>query len=216
MSTQILLADDHTVLCDGLRSRFEKERDMEVIGEARDGRETLEVVRKLVPDVVIMDIGMPNLNGIDATRQIVRQFPEVRVIALTMYSNKRFVIRMLKAGALGYILKESPFEELIKGVRTVLAGETFLSPKKVTNIVAEWVRDPHSPESLIDTLTHREREVFQLLCEGRNRKQIALELHVTRKAIDKNINKIKKELKADSIVDLIIIALQEGFISLDR
>lgn len=217
MSIRILLADDQGIVRQGLRSLLEKEADMEVVGEAEDGHKALELVQELVPDVVIMDITMPSLNGVEATRQIVHKFPKVKVIALSIHSNRQFVISMLKAGASGYMLKECLFDELVEAVRDVSRGGSYLSPRKVASAVTNWVKRPQERlESLIDTLTDREHEVFQLVCEGKNRKQIALELHVTRKAIDGNINNIKKKLKADSMVDLIIIGLQEKVISLNR
>jgi len=215
MSIKILLADDHPILREGVRSVLKKESDIEVAGVAEDGRKALELVREILPDIIVMDITMPNLNGIDATHQIARDFPKVKVIALSMHSSRQFIINMLKAGATGYILKECTPEEIVKAIRAVFAGEVYLAPLKVVSIVAEWAKDPQKSESLLDILTDREREVFQLTVEGKNPKQIGLELHITRGAADAVVRKIKNKLKADSTAKLVIIALQEGIISLD-
>jgi len=215
MSTRILLADDHTLLRGLLRSELESQSDVEVVGEAEDGRKTLQLVRELVPDVVLMDITMPNLNGMDATRQIVRELPAVKVIALSMHQNRKFVINMLNAGASGYLLKNCTSQELVEAIRTVAGGGAYLAPKKVVKEVTDWIQDPEKPESLLDTLKDREREVFQLLVEGKNTKEIAIVLHLTDKAIQAIRHKIMEKLKAHSIVDLVLIALREGIISIE-
>ena len=215
MSTRILLADDHTLLRGLLCSELESHSDMEVVGEAEDGRKTLQLVRELVPDIVLMDIAMPNLNGMDATRQIVRELPAVKVIALSMHHNRKFVINMLNAGASGYLLKDCTSQELVEAIRTVAGGGAYLAPKKVVKEVTDWIQDPQKPESLLDTLKDREREVFQLLVEGNNTKEIAIVLHLTDKAIQAIRHKIMVKLNAHSIVDLVLIALREGIISIE-
>src|SRR4030043_668230 len=140
MSTRILLADDHGITRQGLRSLLEKESDIEVVGEADNGREVIDLVRKLAPDMVIMDITMPNLNGVDATRYIIRDFPQVKVIALSIHSNRAFVVDMLKAGASGYVLKECTFDELVEAIRTVTDGGVYLSPKVAGVVVSDYVQ----------------------------------------------------------------------------
>ena len=213
MNIKILLADDHQMVREGLRSLLEKESDFQVIGEAEEGRQAVHLVRKLQPDVVVMDITMPNLNGVEATRQIVSEYPDIKIIALSMHFSRIFVLNMLKAGALGYILKGDSSEELIEGVRTVSAGGAYFSPK-AAKTVTEVLANP-LPDSPLDILKPREREVFQLICEGKNTKQMALELHVSIKTIEASRRKIIEKLDAKSIPELVIIAIENGVISLD-
>jgi DNA-binding NarL/FixJ family response regulator len=214
MSTRILIADDHQMVREGIRSLLEKGNDFEVVGEAEEGRQAVDLVQKLKPDVVIMDITMPNLNGIDATRQIVNENPQTRVVSLSMHFSKIFVVNMLKAGALGYILKGDSSEELIEGIRTVAEGGAYFSPK-VAKTVTEVLANP-IPDSPLDVLSPREREVLQLICEGKNTKQIALVLHVSTKTIEANRRKIMEKLDAHSIPELVIIAIENGVISLEK
>ena len=216
MSVRILLADDHTMMRQGLRSLLEKEPDMEVVGEAENGRKAIELVRELLPDVIVMDITMPNLNGADATHRIVHEFPKVRVIALSIHSDRAFVAGMLKAGASGYVLKECPFDELLEAIRMVAAGGKHLSPKVAGVVVSDYVkRLSASAKSPLETLTNREREILQLIGEGKNTKQIALELHVSTKTIEANRRKIMEKLDAHSIVELVKIAVLGGLASLE-
>lgn len=216
MSIRILLADDHEIVRQGLRSLLEKELDIEVVSEADDGRKALGLVRELLPDVIVMDIAMPNLNGADATRRIVREFPKVKVIALSMHSNRAFVADMLKAGASGYVLKECSVDELIEAIRAVAAGDKYLSSKVAGVVVSDYVkRLSGSAESPLETLTDREREVLQLVSEGKNTKHIALQLHVSTKTIEANRRNIMEKLDAHSIAELVKIAILGGLTSLE-
>ena len=217
MSTRVLLVDDHAVVRQGLRSLIERQPDMEVVGEAADGREAVDLVRELLPDIVITDITMPNLNGVDATRCIVREFGKVKVLALSVHSNRAFVADMLKAGASGYVLKESSFDELIEAVRVVVDGSIYLSPKVAGVVVSDYVeRLSQTPVSPLDALTEREREVLQLIGEGKNTKQIALQLHVSAKTVEGNRRKIMEKLDAHSVADLVKISILGGLASLER
>jgi DNA-binding NarL/FixJ family response regulator len=217
MGTRIILVDDHAVMREGLRSLIENQPDMEVIGEAEDGRKAVELVRELQPDVVITDITMPNLNGVDAARQIVREFPKVKVLALSIHSNRAFVADMLKAGASGYVLKESTFDNLVEAIQIVVSGAVYLGPKVAGVVVSDYVnRLSRTAESPLETLTQREREVLQLVGEGRNTKQVALALHVSSKTVEANRRKIMEKLDAHSVADLVKIAILGGLASLER
>lgn len=216
MSVRILLADDHAIVRQGLRSLLEKEPDMEVVGEAEDGRVALNLVRERAPDIVIMDITMPNLNGVDATHEIVSEFPKVKVIALSIHSHKRFVADMLKAGVFGYILKECLFDEFVQAIRTVAGGGTYLSPRITGVVVEDYVeRLSTVAESQLDKLTVREREVLQLLAEGKSTKQVALELHVSTKTVEATRRKIMEKLDIHSVAELTKYAVREGLTSLE-
>ena len=216
MNLKILLADDHAILRQGLRALLEKQEDMEVVGEAGDGREALELIRELVPDIVIMDVTMPNLNGIDATEQIVGRFPEVKVIALSIHSHGHFIIDMLKAGASGYLLKESLFDEFVEAIRMVAAGRVYLSPRITGIVVEDYVKKLSvTPETSLAGLTEREREVLQLLAEGKSTKQIALELHLSAKAIESRRHQIMKKLDIHSVAELTKYAIREGLTTLE-
>lgn len=216
MSTKILLADDHAIVRQGLRSLLEKESDIEVIGEAKDGRKAMQLVRQLAPDIVVMDITMPNLNGIDATHESVSEFPRIKVIALSIHSHKRFITGMLKAGASGYILKECLFDEFVQAILTVIGGGTYLSPRITGVVVGDYVEHLTTTTDLsLAKLTDREHEVLQLLAEGKSTKQIALELHVSTKAIEANRRHIMEKLDIHSIAELTKYAVREGLTSLE-
>jgi DNA-binding NarL/FixJ family response regulator len=216
MSIGILLVDDHAIIRQGLRSLLEKQPDLEVVAEAEDGRKAIELVRELLPDIVIMDVTMPSLNGIEATRQICSAFPEVRVIALSIHSNRRFIGDMLQAGAAGYILKDSLFEELIRAIKAVTAGGRYLSPKITGVVVDDYIKHlSTSADSPLASLTSREREVLQLVAEGRSTKQVALELHVSTKTIEANRRQIMEKLDLHSVAELTKYAIREGLTSLE-
>ena len=176
----------------------------------------MQLVRELTPDIVVMDVTMPNLNGVDATRRIVDEFPAVKVIALSIHSNRRFVSDMLKAGASGYIVKECLFDELVQAIRVVAGGGAYLSPKITGTVVDDYVKElSDTPPSRSAVLTHREREVLQLLAEGRSTKQIALELHVSNKTIEASRRRVMEKLDVYSVAELTKYAIREGLTSLE-
>jgi len=187
---------------------------MEVIGQAEDGHTTVELARELTPDVVVMDISMPDLNGIEATREIRREAPDVKVVALSMHSAKRYVTEMFKAGAVGYLLKDCDFDELARAIRTVAEGKTYVSPS-ISNVVVEDL--VHGEEKLDATafsvLTQREREVLQLLAEGKTTKQIALRLHISPKTVEAHRLRVMNKLDIDNVALLTKYAIQEGLTS---
>ena len=216
MNTKILLADDHKIIRDGLRALLEKEPDMEVVGEAQDGITTVRLAKKFLPNIVIMDIGMPDMNGIDATRQIISETQGVKVIALSMHSDRRFVLQMLKAGASGYLLKDSAFEELASAIKTVMAGQPYLSPKITDVVIKEYIVSlPKNEESVFTKITTREREVLQLLAEGKATKQIAAFLNVSVKTIETHRQQIMEKLDIHSVAELTKYAIREGLTSLE-
>ena len=180
MGTRVLLADDHNMIRQGLRALIEKEDGMSVIAEAEDGRKAVELTRDLAPTVVVMDVGMPNMNGIEATRRIVSEFPGVRVLALSMHSDKRFVKEMFSAGASGYLIKDSAFGELALAIRTLADNRTYLSPGVTDVVIQDFVDSrPEADVSVFSLLTARQREVLQLTAEGQTTRSIAAQLKVS-------------------------------------
>jgi DNA-binding NarL/FixJ family response regulator len=216
MSVKILLADDHAIIRQGLRSLLEKQPDIEVVGEAEDGQKAIELIRELKPDIAIMDISMPNLNGICATSRIVAESSGTKVIALSIHSSRRFVTEMLKAGASGYILKECLFDELINAIRNVLSGKIYLSSRITGVVVEDYVKRLSKPFlSEEPALTEREQEVLQLLAEGKSTKQVALQLYVSAKTIESNRRNIMDKLGIHSVAELTKYAIREGLTPLE-
>ncbi len=214
MPTRIILADDHSIMRAGLAKILKDEEDIEVIAQTEDGQETVEKVRELLPDIVIMDIRMPNLNGIEATRQIVKDHPKVKIIALSMHSGKKFVVEMLKAGACGYLLKDCAADELTTAIRSVIENNNYLSPAITDVVIDDYVKGDSRPgESAFSVLTQREREVLQLLSEGNTTKQIALQLYISPKTVEAHRLRIMKKLDIDNIAKLTKYAIQEGLTS---
>jgi DNA-binding NarL/FixJ family response regulator len=215
MSIKILLADDHQIMRDGLRSLIEQQGGMEVVAEAENGRAAVKLTRKFRPDVIVMDINMPDLNGIDATRQIVAEFPGTKVIAFSMYTDHQFVAGALKAGVSGYLQKDSAFEELERAIRTVISNQTYLSPKITGEVVGGYVEKLVAEESAGPaSLTDREREVIQLYAEGHTTKQIADRLNLSVKTIETHRRHIMEKLNVTSIAELTKFAIREGLTTL--
>ena len=211
MSIRIILADDHAIVRSGLARLLQQQEGVEIVGQADNGTSAVALARKLLPDIVIMDIGMPDLNGIEATRQIVKESPQVKVIGLSMHSSKRYIREMFKAGASGYLLKNCPFEELTEAVKVVLAGKSHISPSISTAIIGDYVSGAvDDKSSVFSILTEREREVLQLLAEGKTTKQIAECLHISPKTVEAHRLKIMSKLNIDNIAQLTKYAIQEG------
>jgi len=215
MCLRIILADDHNIMREGLCCLLKKQLGVEVVAEADNGRKTVRLCRELKPDVVVIDIAMPDLNGIEATRVIVTELPGIKVIALSMYSEKKFVREMLSAGASGYLLKDSAFEELSKALDSVGNNHTYLSPGIASAVVDDYL--DHIENDLIPAspvLTQREREVLQLIAEGKTTKQIASSLYVSEKTVAAHRKHITDKLSLNSTAELTKYAIREGLTSL--
>ena len=214
MKTKILLVDDHKILRDGLCSLLKETPDMDVVGEAADGRTAIRLVHDLSPDVVIMDISMPDLNGIDATRRINADYPDVKIVALSMHHDKHFVSEIFKAGASGYLVKDSAFDELENAIRIVVDGKTYMNPQ-VANLVIESLVSQSSPScrQSLSLLTEREREVLQLISEGRSTKQVAADLNVSAKTVESHRRQVMGKLNIRNVAELTKYAIREGLTS---
>lgn len=210
----VLLADDHVMLRQGLKALIEAQAGLSVVAEAGDGLQAVELTARLQPDVVIMDVHMPNLNGMDATQRITALGLRTRVIALSMYPKKRFITEMLKAGARGYILKDCAFDELIQAIREVLQGKLYLSREISETVLQDYVSGLGERQSLAAVLSSREREIVQRLAEGQSSKQIAAELHLSPKTVDVHRHRIMQKLQLNSLADLVKYALSEGLTSI--
>ena len=216
MPIKILLVDDHKMMRDGLRVLLEKQPELEVTGEAENGRTAVCLARELGADMVIMDIGMPDLNGIDATREIVATVPGVKVIGLSMHADKVFVGEMFRAGASAYLLKHCAFEELAQAIRVVSSGRFYLSPQLAGPMIKDYVRQLSTDKpSVFAMLTVREREVLQLLAEGKSTRQIGACLNISLKTVETRRQQIMAKLNLDNMADLIKYAIREGLTSLD-
>jgi len=216
--SRILLADDHRILREGLRSLLAQQPDMLVVGEAADGDQAVALARQLRPDLVIMDVVMSGLDGVEATRRIRAEIRGTKVIALSMHADRRFVSEMLRAGALGYLVKDTAFEELHQAVRTVMDGRPYLSAVIAGSIVEDFVRQTSAPGSLpaspLAVLTTRELEVLRLLADGKRVKEIAHLLTISVKTVESHRQNIMDKLEIHSTVELTRYALREGLTSI--
>ena len=208
MSIKILLADDHRIMREGLRSLIENEPDMEVVAEAADGRATVRLAEEVSPDVAVVDITMPELNGIEASSQIVARAPDTKVLALSMHSDEHFVTGMLRAGASGYLLKDCAAEELCRAIRAIVANETHLSPKVASIVIEDYRRQlSDSRPAKGKQLTSREREVLQLVAEGDTSKRIAGQLYVSQKTVEAHRQHIMAKLDINTVAGLTMLVL---------
>ena len=213
--TTILLADDHTVIRSGLRMVLEKQSDFQVVGEAGDGRQAVKMAQELRPDVVVMDIAMPNLNGIDAAKQIVNQDAHVAVVILSMHSDEGYVMRALKSGAKAYLLKDSAEADLIRAVRAVGEGKSFFSPAVSRMLLEDYVRQlqQRGAEDSYELLSPREREILQLIAEGKTNKEVAAMLNLSLYTVETHRTHILQKLNLHSVPELILYAVRKGIIS---
>ena len=206
---RILLADDHAVVRHGFKMILSAQVDMEIVGEAGNGREAVQLSEELRPDIVVMDVAMPELNGIEATRRLAASVPHSRVIALSMHKDSVYVREILRAGARGYLLKDSPAGDLVSAVRSVAGGESYLSPAVSNAVLDDYRRHVTNP---IDLLTSREREVLQMLAEGKTNKEIAVVLNLSVYTVDAHRGRIMEKLNVHSINELVRFAVRNGLI----
>ena len=214
---KVLLAEDHTIVRKGIRSLLDAETDIEVVGEAENGREAIEKVESLAPDIVVMDNTMPVLNGLEATRQIKKRFPNVEILILTMHTNEEYVFQTLQAGASGYLVKQTAPKELISAIQALNQGDFYLSPTISKTVIEEYLRQPRTATvtDSYDKLTDREREVLQLIAEGHSNKDIADQLHISLKTVGVHRVNLMNKLDIHSVTELVKYALRKGVISLE-
>ncbi len=216
---RLLIADDHTIVRQGLRKLLEDEPGMEVIGEAVDGRDAVTKATDMMPDIVLMDLSMPGLHGLEAARQITKRLPKTRVLILSMHKNEAYVLQALQAGASGYILKDSASEEVTGAIRAVSRGDSYLSPAISRLVIEDYLRlsipGQGGTKSLYDTLTVREREIFQLLAEGLKNQEIAERLHVSVKTVETHRAHIMEKLNLNNIAELVKYSIEIGIVQLD-
>ena len=217
MKIRVLIADDHKIMLAGLRSLLEKQNDIDVVAEAENGRKAVQKAQETKPDVVVMDVSMPDLNGIEATTQIIESVPETRVVALSMHSDKRFVLGMLRAGAAGYLLKDCASQELANAITQVAAGKKYLSPEITGVVIDDFLQGGNADnvDTVTAVLSAREREVLQLIAEGWSTKQIASHLYVSIKTIETHRRQIMKKLDLHTVADLTKYAIREGLTSVE-
>ena len=212
---RILIADDHGIVRKGLRLQLEQNNEFEVVGEATEGREAVRMAEELQPDVVIMDIAMPNLNGIQATTQLVKKNPQVGVIILSMYSDETYLMRTLAAGAKGYLLKDSADVDLHRAVEVVAQGKPFFSPAIADTLLEDYMRQlqQRGLQDSYDLLTEREKEILQLLAEGKSNKDVAGMLNLSTNTVETHRTRIMQKLDLHSTADIVLYAVRKGIIS---
>lgn len=211
---RVLLADDHKLVRAGIRSLLERLPELEVVAEASDGREAIELVERLEPQVVLMDLAMPELNGLEATRHLTRTFPKVRVIILSIYSDEEHVYQSLRAGAAGYLMKGAATEELELAIRSVARGETYLSPPVSKPVIMEYIRRTNVGLSSREGLSPRQTQILRLIAEGKTTKQVALELAISVKTVETHRSALMKRIGVRDVAGLVRYAVKVGLVDL--
>lgn len=214
--TKVLVVDDHQLFREGLCALLEKEPDIVICGQAENGRLALEMCEKVRPNVLVMDITMPDLNGIDAARQLTRDYPDVKVLGLSIHCDRRYVREMIKAGARGYLPKRVAYNELARAIREIVSGYIYLSPAIAGFVVEDYVtKAGERQQTPVETLAPREREVIQLIAEGKTTKEIAGTLHISVKTVEWHRREAMEHLNVDNLASLIKLAIREGLTSVD-
>ncbi|MBC7235821.1 MAG: response regulator transcription factor [Chloroflexi bacterium] len=215
---RVLLAEDHTIVRKGLCALLSEERHIQVVGEAETGRQALEKTQELRPDIVVMDISMPDMNGAEATRQIKRQFPEIKILVLSMYTNEEYVLRLLRAGASGYVVKQAAPEELLLAIEAIYRGQAFLSPSISRGVIEKFLQATEEalPPDKFNELTPREREVLQLIAEGCTNQEIANRLHISIRTVETHRANLMKKLDIHTTAELTQYAIRRGIINLNN
>ena len=214
---KVVVADDHTILRQGIKALLDNQEGIEVVGEAKDGREAIKTIEELSPDVILMDIAMPGLNGLEATRRIKKKFPKIKVVVLTMHANEEYIFQILNAGADGYLVKETAFQDLISAINAVHRGGAFMSPSISKKVMTDYIQRAQGEEKVgFDTLTTREREILQLVAEGNSNKKIAEALFISPKTVETHRAHIMDKLNIHDRAGLIKYAIRKGMINLDK
>jgi DNA-binding NarL/FixJ family response regulator len=214
MSVTIYIADDHGLMREGLCAVIAREPELEVVGQGASGREAIAAIRELRPDVVIMDVAMGDMNGMEATRQVLKDIPEARVIAVSSYSGRRYVLGMLKAGALGYVVKAEAFDQLRLAIREVLRGNVYLSPSVCTTVV-DLIREEDTPDPVEALLSARERQIVQLVAEGCSSSVIGEKLNISPSTVETHRRNIMRKLNLHNVAELTRFAIREGITTAD-
>ena len=215
-TVRVLLAEDHTMVRAFINALLSKGKEIKVVGEAEDGMKAVELCRELHPHLVLMDVAMPKLNGIEAARQIKGEFPAIHIIMLSMHGSRQYIFEALKAGVSGYILKEAAFSDLLSAIKTVMSGKTYLSPNLSEVVMDDYIRRAQGdePTSELDRLSAREREVLQLIAEGKSSAEIAKTLHISNRTVDTHRHNLMEKLQIHSIAGLTRFAIRSGISSL--
>jgi len=214
VTTRLLLVDDHTIFREALRTMLRAETDIEVVGEAGNGRDAIDLARELSPDIIVLDVGMPDMNGIEATAAIVDRSPQIKVIALSTHSDRRFVAEMIKAGASGYVVKTAASSELLRAIRAVAQGQSYLCPQVAAGVMRASTEDAQGRGSGPPGLTRREREVLKLLAEGLRTASIAARMHLAASTVEVHRRNLMRKLDLHSVAELTKYALREGLTEL--
>lgn len=212
--TKVFIVDDHNIVREGLKTLMDRTAQIKIVGEAADGLNAVKLIKETNPDVVIMDIGLPGLNGIEVTRKVLEEHKQIKVIMLSMHTDKRFLMESFKAGAKGFILKECLFEELIQAIQTVAQGRTYLGPKIVDGVMRDYISQAENSPSVFSLLSSKEREVLQMLAEGCNTKSIAAQLNISVKTVESRRMQLMEKLNLHSVAELTKYAIREGLTSI--